>query len=157
MKKSVYIETTIVSYITARPSRDIIRAARQTITRQWRDDRFQDFDIFVSQLVFDEAERGDRNAAARRNRILAGLTCLDVTAEAIELAATIIDRGQMPPKSADDALHLAIAAVNGIDFLLTWNCKHLANAETIGTIGSMLATEGYRIPFVCTPDELMGD
>jgi hypothetical protein len=157
VKKSVYIETTIISYLAARPSRDIIRAARQTITRQWWDDRLQDFNAFISQLVIDEAGRGDSGASARRNRILSELACLDVSPEAIDLAAVIIEKGQMPQKASDDALHLAISAAHEIDFLVTWNCKHLANAEMLGRIGDVLSAEGYRVPFVCTPDELMGD
>jgi hypothetical protein len=157
VKKSVYVETTIVSYLAAYPSRDVIRAARQTITRRWWDDRSEEFELFVSQLVFNEASKGDKRAAEHRMRMLDGLTHLDITSEAVEPAAVIIEKGRMPPKAADDALHLGVAAVHGIDFLLTWNCKHLANAETIGTIGAVVAAEGYRVPIVCTPDELMGD
>jgi predicted nucleic acid-binding protein len=157
VKKSVYVETTIISYHTARASRDVIRAARQTITRQWWDNRREDFDLVVSQVVLNEARKGDQRAAERRKQILEGLTRLDITDEAVELAATLVEKGAMPPKAADDALHLAIAAVYGIDFLLTWNCKHLANAETMNAMARVLTAGGYRVPIVCTPDELMGD
>jgi predicted nucleic acid-binding protein len=157
VKQSVYIETTIVSYLAARSSRDVVRAARQTITRQWWDDRRGDFDLFVSQIVFNEAKRGDKRAAERRKRLIEGLTLLEITDEAVELAATLVEKELMPPKAADDALHLAITAVHGIDFLLTWNCRHLANAEIMGTMARVLADEGYWAPIVCTPDELMGD
>ena len=157
MKKSVYLETTIVSYLVARPSRDVIRAARQTITRQWWDDRREDFDLVVSQVVFNEARKGDQRAAELRQQIIEGLTRLDISDEAVELAATLVEKGAMPPKAADDALHLAIAAVHGVDFLLTWNCRHLANAESMCAMARVLTAEGYRVPVVCTPDELMGD
>jgi hypothetical protein len=157
VKKSVYIETTIVSYLTARPSRDVIRAARQTITKQWWEDRREDFDLVASQVVLNEARKGDKQAAERRTRILDGLTLLEITGEAVELAATIVGKGLIPPKAADDAMHLAVTAVHGIDFLLTWNCRHLANAEMMSAIANVLTAEGYRVPIVCTPDELMGD
>ena len=157
MKRSVYIETTIVSYLTARPSRDVIRAARQTITKQWWEDRREDFDLVASQVILNEAKRGDKHAAERRIRILDGLTLLEITGEAVELAATIVGKGLMPPKAADDAMHLAVTAVHGVNFLLTWNCRHLANAEMMSAIASALTAEGYRVPIVCTPDELMGD
>jgi hypothetical protein len=157
VKKSVYLETTIVSYLAARSSRDVIRAARQTITRQWWDDRREDFDLVVSQVVVNEAEKGDQRAAERRREIIEGLTRLDITDDAVELAATLIEKGAMPAKAADDALHLAIAAVHRIDFLLTWNCRHLANAEITIAMARVLTAEGYRVPVVCTPDELMGD
>jgi predicted nucleic acid-binding protein len=157
VKKSVYIETTIVSYLAARPSRDIIRAARQTITRQWWDDRREAFDLVVSQVVCNETRKGDNSAAKRREQILEGLTCLNISDEAVELATSLVDEGAIPSKAADDALHLAITAVHNIDFLLTWNCRHLANAENMNTMASVLTAEGYRVPIVCTPDELMGD
>jgi hypothetical protein len=137
VKKSVYIETTIVSYLTARPSRDVIRTARQAITRQWWDNRREDFDLLVSQVVFNEAKKGDQHAAERRKHIIEGMTRLDISDEAVELAATLVEEGAMPPKAADDALHLA-------------------NAETMIAVASVLTAAGYPVPIVCTPDELMG-
>ena len=135
----------------------MIRSARQTITRQWWDDRRESFDLFISQLVVKEANAGDKMAAERRKRILDGLALLEVTDDAIEVAAKLVDQGLMPPNAADDALHLAISAVQGIDFLLTWNCRHLANAEIMGAMADALAAEGYHVPLVCTPDGLMGE
>ena len=156
VKKSVYIETTIISYLVARPSRDVIRAARQKITRRWWDNRRQDFDLFVSEVVFEEARKGDKRAAERRKRILEQLTRLKISGEAAELAAALVEKGSMPQKAADDALHLAVTAVQEIDFLLTWNYRHLANAEMMSRMASVVAAQGYRVPVVCTPEELMG-
>jgi predicted nucleic acid-binding protein len=156
MKKSVYIETTIVSYLTGRPSRDVIRAARQAITKRWWNDRRQDFDLFVSEAVFEEARKGDKRAAERRKRVLERLTRLDISGEAVELAAALVENGSMPRKAAGDALHLAVAAAQDIDFLLTWNFRHLANAEMMSRMASVVAAMGYRVPVVCTPEELMG-
>ncbi len=157
VKKSVYIETTIVSYLTGRPSRDVIRAARQEITRRWWKDRREDFDLFIAQGVLDEARRGDKRAAASRTRILDRLTRLDTTDKALELARVLIKKGAMPPKATEDALHLAVATAQEIDFLLTWNCRHLANAEMMKAVEKLAAAMGYRVPIVCTPEQLMED
>jgi predicted nucleic acid-binding protein len=157
VKKSVYIETTIVSYLTGWPSRDLIRAARQKITRRWWRNRRKHFDLFVSQAVFDEAEKGDKRAAARRKRILDRLSRLEITDEALDLARELVDKKTMPPKAAQDALHLAVTAVQGIDVLLTWNCAHLANSERMEGMANVIGARGYRIPVVCTPEQLMGE
>jgi predicted nucleic acid-binding protein len=157
VKKSVYIETTIVSYLTGWPSADLIRAARQAITKRWWRDRRRHFDLFTSQVVLEEAGKGDERAAARRTRILQRLTRLGTTAQALALAAALIDKQAMPPKAAVDALHLAVASVEKIDILLTWNCTHLANGEMLGEMARVIAAKGHRVPIVCTPEELMGD
>jgi predicted nucleic acid-binding protein len=156
VKKSVYIETTIVSYLTAQASHDVIRAARRAITKRWWNDRRQDFKLFVSEIVFEEAQKGDMLAVKRRKRVLDRLPRLEISDEAAELAAALIEEGTMPPKAAGDALHLAVAAVQKIDFLLTWNYRHLANAEMMGRMASVVAAKGYRAPVICTPEELMG-
>ena len=156
MKKSVYIETTMVSYLTGRPSRDVIRAARQAITKQWWNERRRDFDLFVSEAVFEEAEKGDRRAAERRKRVLERLNRLDISDAAAELAAALVESGSIPQKAAGDALHLAVTAVQKIDFLLTWNFRHLANAEMMSQMATVVSGMGYRVPVVCTPEELMG-
>ena len=156
MKKSVYIETTMVSYLTGRPSRDVIRAARQAITKQWWNERRRDFDLFVSEAVFEEAEKGDRRAAERRKRVLERLNRLDISDADAELAAALVESGSIPQKAAGDALHLAVTAVQKIDFLLTWNFRHLANAEMMSQMATVVSGMGYRVPVVCTPEELMG-
>lgn len=107
--------------------------------------------------LFSTKQERAISAAERRKQIIDGLPRLDITDEAVRLAATLVEDGAMPPKAADDALHLAIAAVHGIDFLLTWNCRHLANAEGMIAMARVLTAEGFRVPIVCTPDELMGD
>jgi len=153
--KSVYLETTVISYLAAFSSRDLITAARQEITQQWWSGRRHDFELFVSQVVVTETSGGDAEAAQRRLAILEDLPLLDLTPEAEQLAAKLLVEGTLPSRAADDALHLAIAAVHGIDFLLTWNCKHLANAELIAVFEASFFEEGYESPIICTPDELM--
>src|SRR5438552_3326008 len=129
MKPKVYIETSVVSYLTAWPSRNEFIASHQQVTREWWEQRRQDFDLFTSQLVIREAGAGDLQAAQQRLQILAPLPLIDITQEAIDLSQRLFNNGPLPPKAADDALHIALAAVHKIDYLLTWNCKHIANAE----------------------------
>jgi predicted nucleic acid-binding protein len=153
MKQSVYIETTIVSYLTAWPSRDIVRAAHQQITREWwhRRDRF---DLYVSPLVLAEASEGDPAAAAERLAALAGLPSLDNSPRADALMESLIRELAMPPSEMRDASHVAIAATNGIDYLLTWNCRHLANLHQRGRIERVCRQRGYEPPLIGTPIEL---
>ena len=157
MKPSVYIETTIPSFLAARASRDVVLAGRQVITRQWWDDRRQHYRLFISQYVLDEAARGDEDAASKRIEHLQGIELLLVDEEVMRLAALIVAAGIIPEKSATDAGHIAVAARHGVDFLLTWNCVHIANAENMKRIGVVLRQEGYESPVICTPDELAGD
>jgi hypothetical protein len=155
MKPKVYRETTIPSYLMARPSRDLITAAHQQITREWWETRRQDFDLFISQMVIDEASAGDQEAAARRLEILATLPLLDPGDEAAELAQALIEHIPLPESAAADALHIAIAVVNGMDYLLTWNCTHIANAALRGKIEAVCRRQGFEVPIICTPEELL--
>lgn len=157
VKKSVYLETTIISYLTAHPPRDIILAARQEVTRQWWEQRRFDFELFVSPIVLREASEGDADAAASRLKLLEGLSILELNKEVVDLAAAFVEEKFLPTKAADDALHLAFAAIHEIDFLLTWNCRHLANAEMIATLPGYLVVRGIHVPTICTPDELYGE
>ncbi|WP_437906746.1 type II toxin-antitoxin system VapC family toxin [Sorangium sp. So ce327] len=153
MKPRLYLETTIVSYLTARPSRDLVQAAHQQVTREWWASR-DDFTLFISQFVLDEAGAGDGDAAARRLDALRGATLLDITEEAILLASNLVVGGGLPAKARVDALHVAMAAVHGMDFLLTWNCKHIANAATRERIEELCRVDGFEPPVICTPLEL---
>jgi hypothetical protein len=157
VKQRVYLETTIVSYLTARPSRDLILAAHQEVTRQWWKRRRADFEIYVSQLVVDEAGRGDPEAANRRVDLLVGVARLRVTDKALGLARELVRTHALPREGTEDALHIALAAVNGMDLLLTWNCRHIANAEMVPAIRATIERSGYDPPIICTPDELMGE
>ncbi|WP_437953677.1 type II toxin-antitoxin system VapC family toxin [Sorangium sp. So ce296] len=153
MRPRVYVETSILSYLTALPSRDIIQAARQQVTIGWWARR-DEFELFLSDPVLTEARRGDPAAAARRLGAAAGIAVLAGTEEAETLAAILIKRAAMPPKAIVDAAHVAIAAVHGLDFLLTWNCTHIANATMRPRIESVCRDSGFRPPVICTPDEL---
>ena len=157
MKPRVYVETTIPSYLTARKSHDILVAAHQQITDEWWTRRRQNFGLFTSELVLEEAACGDAEAAGRRLAMLRGIPLLDPTPEVIALAGHFLAGGLIPVKAADDALHVAFATAHGMDFLLTWNCRHIANAEIMGRLADAAAEFGQRLPVLCTPEQLMGD
>jgi hypothetical protein len=153
--KSVYIETSIPSYLTGRPSRDVRTAAWQQITLQWWEQARHEFELFTSELVVSEASEGHPDAAERRLDSLRGVTELVVDPEMEALASKLMAEGGFPAGAEVDALHVAIAAVQGIDLLLTWNCRHINNAEKKPTIRSICAVAGYTCPEICTPQELL--
>lgn len=154
MKPTIYVETTIPSYLTARPSRDLIIAAHQSVTRTWWESQRTEFELFVSLNVLTEAGAGDPGAAEERLNALAGIPLLEVTEEAIRLADRFVHDVPMPPKAAIDALHVAIASVHGMDYLLTWNCTHIANARLRPMLESICIAAGRVCPVICTPLEL---
>ena len=157
MKPRIYLETTIPSYLTAWPSRDLIRAAHQQITREWWQQRRPQFELFISQVVVRECQAGDAGAAAQRLEILRDLPLLEQTEEATSLAQVLLEQIPLPDRAAVDALHIAVAAVHGMDYLLTWNCTHIANAALRDQIGSVCREGGYEPPAICTPEELLSE
>lgn len=156
MAERVYIETTVVSYLAARPSRDVVIAGHQQVTHEWWDTRRANYELCVSQLVLDEAGAGDAQAAQERLLVLQPMLVLEMTAEALELAKELLQAGALPARATDDALHIAIAATKAIPFLLTWNCRHLANAVMRPVIESVCQAKGFKAPIICTPEELLG-
>lgn len=155
MKPRAYVETTVVSYLTAWPSRDIVVAGHQQVTRDWWKSRNDRFDVLASELVVQEASAGDEEAARDRLEVLAGLNLLEMSTDALALAARLLESGTIPQEAADDAMHLAIAAVNGVEYLVTWNCRHLANATRRAQIEAAIREAGYEPPIICTPEELL--
>lgn len=156
MRERIYIETTFVSYLTARPSRDLIVAGHQQITHDWWDSRRGDYELCVSELVLQEAGDGDPQAAQERLDVLAKMTVLEIKEEAVELAEELVRAGTLPAKAGNDALHIAVAAIHRIPYLLTWNCRHMANASLRIQIERVCAGKGFKAPIICTPEELMG-
>lgn len=156
-KPSVYIETSIVSYLTARPSRDLRAAAWQQITTQWWTTERSKYELVTSELVVAEASVGDRQAANSRLEVLANIAGLPVDEEARILAAQLVERGGVPPEAEIDALHIAVACVHEVDYLLTWNCRHINNAATKPLVRSICVTVGYSCPEICTPLELLAE
>ena len=156
MVERVYIETTFVSYLTAWPNRDAVIAGHQKVTREWWDTWRTNYELCVSQLVLDESGAGDAQAAQDRLAVLQPMTVLETTPAALDLAKELIQKGALPAKSADDAVHVAVAAVHAVPYLLTWNCRHLANATMRPNIESVCASKGFKAPIICTPEELLG-
>ena len=157
MKPRVYIETSVVSYLAARPSRDLIVAARQQVTSTWWHTRRTEFQLFISEIVLVEAGAGDAGAAERRLAILTGISVLDPTEQARVLTGRLLREGALPPQAVDDAAHVALAAAHDMEYLLTWNCRHIANAQKKRPIRDICQQCGLSCPEICTPEELMGD
>ena len=152
-KPKLYLETRISSYLTARQSRDVIQLARQQITTEWWNSRLNDFDVFISQIVIDEANSGDPDAARKRIKAMRSFPLLEITDEVTDLAEIILGKGVIPEKGARDATHIAISVCHEMNFLLTWNCRHIANAEKIKTLEKICKSEGHELPVICTPEE----
>lgn len=157
MKLSVYIETTIPSYLTARPCNDIRAMANQNATVEWWERCRKRFDVFISEFVLAEAALGNRAASARRLEAIKTIPTLETTAAARTLAQALIAKGLIPPEAEIDAFHIAVATVNGMHFLLTWNCTHIANAAMRPKLEAACRNHGFEPPIICTPLELMED
>ncbi len=156
MKKKVYIETSIVSYLMGRSSINLIVAAWQNLTIEWWEKRRNVFDLYTSELVIEEATRGDMEAAQKRLKALEGIPLLKLTEPVVKLSQKLIANGALPSKAINDAVHIALAAVHGIDYLLTWNCRHIDNAEIKPLVRAIIISEEYKYPEICTPQELLG-
>lgn len=154
---TVYIETSIVSYLRQRPSSHIVTAARQLLTHRWWNYERKQYELVVSQYVIDEASAGDPTLAAERLELLDGIPLLPHAPEITSLADEIMSLGVLPEKAQVDALHIATVAHHQIQYLLTWNCKHIANAKILPRIHNLLAKWGIPVPIICTPEELLGD
>ena len=155
---TVYIETTVIGYLTARSSGVVIFLARQQLTRQWWDDQRGTYDLYTSQLVLDEAGAGDPTAAQERLALLDGMPLLDILHPDVSIVADrLLTEHLLPEKAAADARHVAVATAFGVNYLLTWNCKHIANAETLPRIYSTLRKLGFEPPLIVTPEEFSGN
>jgi hypothetical protein len=156
MKPKVYIETSVISYLTARPSRDIVVAARQAITQDWWENHRERFELRISIVVEEEIAKGDPVAVKRRIEKVAGIESLASSNEAENLAVLLLEKGTVPEGSEEDAAHIAIASAQGMDYLLTWNFKHINNAERKAAITRVVESCGFNCPALCSPEELGG-
>ena len=153
MVERLYIETTVVSYLTARSSRDLVIAGHQQLTHEWWNTCRLNYELCVSRLVLDEAGAGDAQAAQERLLVLHPMLVLETTKEALYLAKELLQAGALPAKAADDALHIAVAATKAVPFLLTRNCRHLANVVMRTVIEMVCNAQGYKPPIICTPED----
>jgi predicted nucleic acid-binding protein len=154
--EKIYIETSIVSYLTARPSSNLIAAAWQKETLDWWTTRRHCFALYISDIVLEEAGMGDTEAVLRRLEALTGITVLPLDESVVNLSKILIQEGGLPAKALDDALHIAVSAVHGMDYLLTWNCRHIDNAQKKPMIRKICQAHGFVCPEIATPIELMG-
>lgn len=154
-KASVYVETSVISYLASQNSRDLVVAAHQEVTREWWEYHREHYHLVISELVCHEIEAGDRSASQKRKELIRGIDSLKVDESTIELAKTLIEQKIVPQKASEDAFHIAIATTKNIDYLMTWNCKHIANGEIQRKIMRLYRSLGYTYPLICTPLELM--
>lgn len=155
--RSVYVETTVVSYLTAKPSRDLVVAAHQQVTREWWEKAQLRFDMYISAVVLDEIVQGDPEAAEKRRRIVADMKLLGRLPQVEELKAEYAARLPIPDKALADCYHLALASWHGMDYLVSWNMKHIVNGDVILAVQDLNAARGIRTPLICTPEELVED
>ena len=155
-RQTVYLETTIPSFLTARPSNNLIIAGKQQVTREWWQFRRKRYELYVSELVVQESERGDGDVARRRLAAIEDIPLLAIDEKVIYLTERIIESNILPPRAAVDAGHIAVASRHGVDYLMTWNCTHIANAEIVRRTSFVVSQAGYCLPVICTPDELFG-
>jgi hypothetical protein len=151
----VYIESTIPSYVVARPARDLLQAARQQLARDWWDLRRHEHELFTSQVVLDEIAAGDAEMARQRLELVASTMLLDLTDDANALTKVILHSGVLPVAADRDAAHIALATVHQMDILLSWNCRHIANAFIQARLRKLAAASGFTLPVICTPEELL--
>jgi len=154
MASKLYLETSVVSYKVARPSRDVLVLARQQVTREWWEKSLQKYDVYISGIVIQEAEQGDPEAARERLDLIAPFPILAISEEAERLAALYLREMPLPPKALRDALHMAIASLNGMEYLVTWNCQHIAQGRIKRRLLEINTREGIESPIICTPEEL---
>lgn len=157
MSETVYVETSILGYLTARATKDLILAANTEITKNWWEFRRNAFTLYTSEAVLDEVAQGDPVIAAQRLEILRDFPLLALNQAVQDLAAQYLAQSSLPLKAKVDAIHIAAATVHGMDYLLTWSCKHIANAQIQGKLAEVSLGFDYVLPILCTPNELMED
>jgi predicted nucleic acid-binding protein len=157
VSETVYIETSVIGYLAVRPNNNLIFMANLEITRRWWETRRSQFTLYISQIVLDEASQGDSEMASKRLEILQNLSVLELNDTIEDLGMQFLTKSNLPAKASDDAIHIAAATVHGLDYLLTWNCKHIANAQIQKKLTEICRDFGYKLPTICTPYELMGE
>ncbi len=156
MKQKVYIETSVLSYLAARSSKNKIVSAHQTVTKEWWKTESIKYELYVSEIVLREAGKGDAQAAKKRLEYIADCSILPMKDEVLFLTENFLKLSSLPKKAAEDALHIAVATVHRVDYLLSWNCAHIANAAIQKELSKIAIRFGYELPILCTPLELFG-
>ncbi|HQZ66529.1 MAG TPA: type II toxin-antitoxin system VapC family toxin [Planctomycetaceae bacterium] len=155
--KTVYVESSIISFLRARPSGHVISAARQLITRRWWDEERGNYQLVISQYVIDEISKGNQDRVRERLDAIVDIPVVELPDDIANLAEEMISAALLPPKARVDALHICVASIQRLDYLLTWNCTHIANARILPRVEAFLSERGHLLPLVCTPEELLDD
>jgi predicted nucleic acid-binding protein len=155
MKPKVYVETTVLSYLAAKPSRDPVVVARQSISQHWWSSQRAKYRLVISEAVEAECLRGNSQMIEARRQLLKQLSLFPLNEAILELAGLLIAPGAIPERAGPDAVHIAAAAIEGCDFLLTWNFRHIANVHIRREVERILAKHGYTKTTICTPEELI--
>lgn len=153
----IYIESTIPSYLVARPARDLLQAARQQLTKDWWEFNRASHELFTSQVVLDEIAVGEPAMAQLRLESLQTAPLLPVTEEVRELARKVLTSGLLPITADRDAMHIALASAYNLDILLSWNCRHIANAAIQSRLRRLVESADFELPVICTPEEMMNN
>ena len=153
----IYIESTIPSYVVARPARDLLQAARQQLTRDWWELQRGKHELLASQIVLEEIAHGEKAMAQQRLELMQEVPLLRVTDESQELARQILTSGLLPASAERDALHIALASIHAVDILLSWNCRHIAKGAIQVRLRHLADKAGCVLPAICTPEELMSN
>lgn len=156
-KPSIYVETSIFSYATARPSREILQLGKQMLSKDLFEKATKRYVLYISDLVIDELSQGDTNAARSRLDLASQFTSLHITDDVSSIVEALMKEKRFPAKAIEDAFHVAIAAANSIDYLLSWNCKHIVNPATMRLVQQSIERMGFKSPILCTPYEIMGE
>lgn len=155
MRPKVYIETSIISYYTARPSRDLIVAGHQQITQEWWAHQLPLLDPHISAIVLEEIAEGDQEAAQTRLKAVDAFPSLAITPDVIQLAKSYFQALSLPGKARLDAIHLALGSQHGMDYLLSWNFTHIVGARPRAIVQAINYQMGIHTPVICTPEELL--
>ena len=155
MKPKLYIETSVISYLAARPSKDVVVAGQQASTQRWWKEKRRNYQLFASKLVWQEAGEGNVHAVHRRLKFMRALRWLQVTSEVLQLSEALVESKALPPNAADDATHIALGAAYRMEFLLTWNFTHINNPATEEQVRIVCRRHGFHCPVICTPDQLL--
>ena len=153
----IYLESTIPSYVVARPARDLLQAARQQLTKDWWDLQRGKHELFTSQVVLDEIASGEREMAERRLKLMSEIAVVELSSAAEAFAVQVLQSGLLPASADGDAAHIALPTVHKLDILLTWNCRHIANAAIVGRLRRLAESQGHVLPELYTPEELLGE
>jgi len=157
MKLKIYLDTSVISYYVKKTEYDILEQAHYQLTRQWWRKFATHHSLFISVFVINEIEKGDKHAAMKRLKAVEGIPILDTSVSVDRLSRIIVKELNIPEKARMDGYHLAVAAMNSQDYIVSWNFKHMANARVRRIYKAICGEEGLVCPDISTPEEMLGE